>query len=240
MITLDQIFRDLTYGELSQTAIGAFSPEEYESGPDPRHWAKLTSFVNLGLLALYKRFFLSSKEIYIQQYEQIATYVLDSKYAQSNVASAEPIKFIMDSADNPFQDDILKIEEVYDEEGNKLFLNDSTEDLSIMTPNFKSIQVPYPNEFNTIAVQYRAAHPRIVYSPALDPTATEIMLPLSLYDPLLQFVAYKVMQNTGVEGEASAMSYYQLFDSGCKLVEELGLEVQGEPGDWRFDDKGWV
>ena len=240
MITLDQIFRDLSYGELAQTAIGAFNPEEYESAPDPRHYAKLTSFVNQGLLALYKRFFLSSKEIYIQQYEQIATYVLDSKYAQSNVASAEPIKFIMDSVANPFQDDILKIEECYDEEGNKLFLNDVTEDLSIMTPNFKSIQIPYPNEFNTVAVQYRAAHPRIVYSTALDPTAEEIMLPLSLYEPLLNFVAYKVMMNTGVDGEAAAINYYQMFDQGCKLVEELGLEVQGEPGIWRFDDMGWV
>lgn len=240
MITLQQIFDDLTYGYLAQTSLGDFDADEYESSPDPRNYAQLTSYVNQGLLELYKRFFLSSKEIDIQQYEQITSYILDSKYAVSNVASVEPVKWIEDSSDYPFQDDILKIEEVYDEEGNKLPLNKDDDEDSVFTPNYKTIQISEPNANNMVSVQYRAAHPRIEYAVDFDPETEEIMLPLSLYDALLQYVAFKVFQNTGLGGEAKSSSFYQMFEKSCMQVEEYGLEVQTDTtADARFVERGW-
>lgn len=239
MMLLD-LMKDLTYGELAQFKIGEFIPGEFESAPDPTRYEQLISAVNLGLKEIYKRFFLSSKEIYIQQYEQISTYILSSAYAQSNVASTEDPKYIMDTAALPFEDDILKIEEVYDEEGNKLPLNDITEDLSVFTPNYRSIQVPYPDNENTMSVQYRASHPRIVYTADIDPATVEILLPNSLHEALLYYVASRFAASLGHDQGNEGQQYYQKFIASCKMVEELGLEVQGEPGDWRFDARGWV
>lgn len=239
MITLQQVFDDLTYGYLSNTSVAEIEPDEFESEPDPRNYAQLTSYVNQGMLELYKRFFLSSKEIDIQQYEQITTYLLDSKYAQSNVASLEPVKFIMDSLDDPFQDDILKIEEVYDEDGNRLPLNKQDEELSIFTPNYKSIQIHSPNENNMVSVQYRASHPWIEYDIIMDPEVIELMLPLSLYDALLQYVAYKHLIKTGLDSSQAAQ-YYSMFEASCKVVEDHGLEVQTDTtSDAKFVTRGW-
>lgn len=238
MTTLLDIFTDLTYGELQGTHLGNLIPEDNESEPDPKSYAQIMSHINLGLREIYKRFLLSSKEIYIQQYEQIETYVLDSKYADSNTASLEPIKYIMDSVTNPFQDDILKIEQVYNEVGELLFLNDFTEELSIFTPSYRSLQIPWPNEFNTVAVQYRAAHPKLLYIRGTDPETVDVAVPESLYEALLLYVAYRALPNSDGGVEKAAMK--QLFEASCSQIERLGLKIQGEPGDWRFDVKGWV
>lgn len=239
-MTLLDLLKDLSYGEFAQFKIGNLIPGEKESEVDPTRYEQCMSHINLGLKEIYKRFFLSSREIYIQQYEEIATYVLSSKYAQTNIASAEPIKYIMDTVDAPFKDDVLKIEEVYDEAGNKLPMNDITEELSVFTPNYRSIQVPYPNNETTMAVQYRACHPRLEYTAGMDPEDIEIMLPNSLHEALLLYVAHRYTSSISGDQGAEGIDYYQKFERSCEMVRNEGLEVQGEPGDWRFDQAGWV
>jgi len=239
MILLD-FLKDLTYGEFAQLKIGELIAGEFESQPDPSKYEQLMSHVNLGLTEIYKRFFLSSKEIYIELHEEISEYVIAYKYAQTS-GSAEDPQYIMDTAANPFRDDLLKIEEVYDEIGVKLPMNDTSEDLSIFTPTYRSIQVPYPNDGITYAVQYRADHPRLVWSIAIDPSTVEIEVPHSLHEALLNYVASRGFTSLGGEaGTTEGLSYYSKFENSCQKVHDLGLEVQAEPGTWRFDDNGWV
>lgn len=236
MILLD-ILKDLTYGELAGLAIGNLVMEEFDNEPDPHQYERIVSYINLGLTEIYKRFFLRSREIDIQQYEQLNTYKLHSDFAQSNVASLEPIKYIVDTADDPFQDDILKVEEVYDEEGTKLSLNDITDEYSVYTPAYNIIQIPYPSDTATCSVQYRANHPKIPVALTTDPATVEVEIPNSLYIALLQYVGYRANLLSNPE---RSVDYWQQFEKSCAHVDRLGLEVQGEPGDWRFDDHGWV
>jgi hypothetical protein len=240
---LHDLLTDLTYGELSNLELGNFIAGEPESEPDPTRYAQLISHINLGLKQLYKEFFLRSEEHYIQLHEEISTYKLSSEYAQTNTASAIPIadRYIMDTADNPFYDNVLKIEEVYDEEGNKIPLNDITEELSVYTPTYRTIQVPYPDDESTISVQFRASHPKIVYTgAAFDPADIEIELPNSLHEALLFYVAAKQYYALGGERTIEGDNYFQRYMNSVKIVKDEGLEVQGEPGDWRFDQHGWV
>lgn len=236
-MNLHDILKDLTYGELQGLKIGNLLAGEAESEPDPHQYEQIVSYINLGMTEIYKRFFLRSVEIYVQEHEEISTYLLHSNFAQSNIASVEDPKYIMDTADNPFQDDILKIEEVYDEEGNRYALNDTSDELSIYTPTFRSIQVPYPDDEVTIAVQYRANHPRIVVDVSTEAADIEVAIPNSLYEALLYFVGSRAHKATNAEKSAD---YWQMFKRSVTDVERLGLEVQGEPGDWRFDEHGWV
>jgi hypothetical protein len=236
-MTLLELLTDLSYGEFSQLKTGNLIPGEFESEPDPSAYAQFMSHVNLGLNALYKRFFLASKEIYIQQYEEIEEYILHSRFAESNTASAEPIKYIQDSVTHPFEDDLLKIEQVYDEGGNPLFMNDKTEELSIFTPTYRSIQVPWPNEFNIIAVQYRADHPRLLYTQGMDPSLIEVMVPNALQEALLFYIANRGLGSVGTE---DGQSYFMKYENSCKSVEKFGLQVHGETGPWRFDWNGWA
>jgi hypothetical protein len=240
---LIDILKDLTYGELAALNIGNLIPDESENQPDPHQYEMIVGFINLGLKEIYKRFFLKSNEIYIQQHQEISEYVLHSAFAQSNVSSTENPKYIMDTAAKPFEDDILKIEEVYDEAGNKLPLNDTSADAElsqiIFTPTFRTIQISDPSDTKTVAVQYRACHPKVKVpiTVTTDPTTVEIELPNSLQEALLYYVGARAWRATDVE---KSMAYWQLFKTSCVDVQRLGLEVQGEPGDWRFDDRGWV
>jgi len=242
-ITLMQLFKDLTYGELAQLSVGNLIPSDLESEPDPKDYDRILTHINLGMKELYKRFFLLSREIYIQQYEEIEVYELHSRFNQTNVASLEPIKYILDTPQNPFLDDVLKIEEVYDEGGNKLPMNDITEELSIYTPSFRSVQYPYPKNENIFAVQYRASAPRIEYVRGMNPEEIELDLPNSLHEALIYYIAHRVHAGMGQgirDNNQESGAYYQKFEASCKIVELHGLEVQGEPGDWRFDRHGWV
>jgi len=240
---LIDLFTDVTYGELSNLFLGGFVAGEPESEPDPTRYAQLIAATNMGLTQLYKEFFLRSEEHYIALSAEKSTYKIHSDYAQTNTASPILIadRYIMDTLDAPFSDNLLKIEEVYDEEGVKIPLNDVTEDLSVFTPAFNTIQVPYPEDGMTISVQFRATHPRIVYTGiAFDPATVEIELPNSLKEALQFYIASRIMRPLGGERSVEADNFYQLFKDSVRVAKDEGLEVQGEPGDWRFDQNGWV
>lgn len=235
-----QLMKDLTYGELAQLEIGKLIPGEFQSEPDPTKYEQLLTHINLALNEIYMRFFLSSKEIDIQQHAEITHYLLHSDFAESNTASLEDPKYIIDTAETPFQDDILKIEEVYDEEGLKLPLNDTTEDTSLYTPNFRTVQHPYPDDANMFSVQYRASHPVIVYTgQAFDPSVVEIDLPNSLHAACLYYVASRAFASLGGDQGTEGNDYYQRFEAACDRVSTEGLEVQTEHEDFRFDENGW-
>jgi hypothetical protein len=239
MMLLD-LFKDLTYGELSQLKVGNLIPGEHESEVDPTRYAQVLTWVNLGLTAIYTRFLLSRKEIVIQQYEAIPTYILLSDFAISNVASSEDPKYIVDTALDPFQDDVLHIEEVYDEEDEKLFLNDVTEETSLFTPDYRSIKVPDPDDAVTMTVHYRAAHPLIEYVYGMDPSIIEIMLPIALHEAFLNYIGSRAYAALGGDQGVEGNDYYQKFENSCNNIERFGLEIQPEPGSWRFDARGWV
>jgi len=240
-MTLKDIFKDLSFGELQGLAIGNLIPEDNESEPDPKSYNQIMSHINRALTKIYSRFLLSSKETYIEQSESIAEYMLDARYAQSKTGSPIDItdRYIADSTAHPFEDDVLKIEQCFDEEGGLLFLNDPTEEFSLYTPSFRSIQMPYPNEFNTVAVQYRAAHPRLSYTPDEDAEDILVAVPESLYEALLYYTAYRASPQPigGVDG---AQTFLGLYEQACQAVERQGLYVQSETTNWRFDAKGWV
>jgi len=239
-MTLIDLLKDLTYGELAQLKIGELIPGEHQSEPDPTRYEQLISHVNLGLKEIYKRFFLLSREIYIELHEEIAIYMLDSRFAVTNTASIEDPKYIIDTVAAPFVDDVLKIEEVYDEAGNKLPMNDVTEPLSVYTPSYRTIQVPFPNDNITYSVQYRATHPKLIYTLDIDPSTVDIALPNSLHEALLYYVASRAFSSLDGDGGILGNQYFTRFENSVNNVDNLGLEVQAEPGDWRFDNHGWV
>ena len=240
MITLHDILTDLTYGEFTHLNIGNFLSEEHESEPDPKSYARFASNINLGLTAIYSEFLLAAEELYLQQYEGIGTYTLSYKYAASNAASAEPIKYIMDTVGNPFKDNLLKIEEAYDEAGNLLFLNNPEEPLSLFTPTYRSIQIPWPNEFNMMAIQYRAKHPTIVFTALDDPKDIEIAIPHPLREALLFYVASRQFSSLHNENGQEGNDFYQKYQAKITDVRRQGLYIQTEPSNWRFAANGWV
>jgi len=235
-MTLDQIFDQLTYGELASLAIGGVN----ESKILVKDYPNVISHINLGLTELYKRFTIKTEEVIIQQYEQIETYYLDSKYAESNDESVEPIKYIMDSVFEPFTDNVLKIQEVYDEAGELLFKNDSEQHWSIYTPTYNSIQLPYPINDNNLSVIFKANHAKI--SPTItDPTVVELELPISHLEALLFYVASRIYSGMGTaESIQESSNYLMKFEESCKKLDSLGLTIRDETTNIKLHTRGFA
>jgi hypothetical protein len=243
MITLHDVLTNLSYGEFSQLKLGNFLPDNSDAQPDPKAYNQLASHLNLGLQAIYSRFPLMYKEIYIQQSEEIAEYVLSYRYAQTNLDSDIPIeqRYIIDSSFHPFIYPVLHIEEVYDELGNLLSLNDPEDDLSIRTPSYRSLQVPWPNDFNQLAVQYKAGHPRVSFDSTTDLEGVEIEIPEALLEALQYYMASRVFNGlSNTDASNTANDYYMKYTNKINFVNEQGLYIQGEATNSKFDKRGYV
>lgn len=245
---LSDVFDQLTYGELSQLEMG----QSDEEGITVNEHKRIIPHINLALTELHKRFLIREEEVTIRCWDHIETYILDSKYAASNKKSKEKYKYIHDSVYEPFLDNILKIERVFNEDGQELYLNEtdpyiirtvdqreSRRAWSVHTPNFKTVQIPYPLHTNAMLVEYRANHEKIEVE-GLDPTKTEIKIPAHLLEPFLLYVAARVYSNLGGASAEEGMAYMAKFEASCKKIEELNLVNKEHTVNQKLEVAGWV
>jgi len=256
---LSEIFDQLTYGELTQLSAGGVHTE----GILEQDYPKVISQINLGLTELHKRFDIKRSEVTVQQHDHIQLYFLNSKFAETNKPervddpddpnNLKPVVpgiseyYIIDSPAYPFQDDVLRIERIFNELGEELYLNQdspytqhSNKYWSVHTPTYNSIQVPYPDNENQMIVTYRANHPRIPLV-GTDPKTTEVDLPSSLLECLLLYIAARYNVNRGTELSLSEGQLFMTkFEMSCKKIEELNLMNSNDSFNTRFEMNGWV
>lgn len=246
---LKEVFDQLTYGELSQLAIGgrdagAIAPQNYN---------RLVAHINLGLTALYKRFQLKEGSIIVELQSNRLVYPLHSKYAVSSRSSRESIRYIKDSTAAPFKDDLLKIKRVVGTTGVEFPLNDLGDPYTMLTPTSTTLTVPQAiaaptaeleEQLRTATLQiaYQANHPMIVTDDGdLDLELVEIELPYTHLEPLLLFVASRVHTPAGMTNEANmGNTYYQRYELACQEIETKNLTVDQGSQEDRASRNGWV
>ena len=244
-MNLKEVFDQLTYGELSQLAIGGG-----ELGAiTPANYARVVSHLNLGLTALYKRFLLKEGELTVELVADRTEYPITIKYAESNRASRELVKFIKDTG-NPFKGDLHKIERVYVDSGYELSINDLMDQWGLWMPTMTTLKVPLtvvnqdpdlPDELKTekLRVVYRANHPSIDPED-LEPEDVELELPDSHLQPLLLFVASRAHMPAGMQGEFNAgNNYFQQYELACKQLEDMGYQLSQQAQVDKITRGGW-
>lgn len=246
---LQEVFDQLTHGELSQLSIGGNEAGVISSA----NYNRLVPHVNLGLTALYKRFPLKENRLILELQSGRTTYPINSKYAVSSRTSREAVRYIKDTTATAFKDDIHKIERVYTDKGYEFGLNDEADSLGMFTPSAAVLRVPadvaaqvisLPDELKSprIELVYRANHPLIVADGAdLEPESIELELPYSHLEPLLFYIASRVHTPTGMTNETNmGNTYYAKYEASCQQLETTNLRVdQGGQSD-RLHRNGWV
>lgn len=240
---LSEIFNALTYGELSQVNIGGIEANGISAG----NQGQILTHVNLGLTELHKRFLLKEGRITLLRQAGVTTYVLNKKYAVSNRESWEPVKYILDSMDRPFQDDLLKVERVYDVAGNELVLNGSDlsanpDHVNVRTTSYNTLVIPEHLAGETVSIVYRANHPQIIREDnSFDPTEIEVDLPYSHLEPLLYYVASRVLNPIGAGGQFhEGNNYAAKFEQACMQLEMGGYRLDVGETNHRLVRNGWV
>lgn len=233
---IKRIIEHLEAGVLSKVNLGG----NIEVGITPYNYPTIISAIELGLIELAQTFNLRQREVIIKQEDHIKVYELDIKYAVTNTQSTEPYKYIKDSVDNPFTGDILRIEEVYDELGNKFSLNDDSDPDSLYTPSVMSIQVSKPNAENSLSVIYSAGvtELRKTGPNLLD---QEVYLPSALLQPMLMFVAAQVtLGKDSLEAKNESMVYERRYREAVALAMNFGAKVADGTTNMNVERNRWA
>lgn len=247
---LYDIFKSLTYGELSNLAIGNVSAGEISDV----NYVPIMNHINMGLTALYTRFKLKENSFVLALQDTQVTYSLLSQYAVSNTKSKELVRYIEDSTFAPFKDDILKIYKVLTPAGIPVSLNMGYHPYTCTTPTANILRVPpvlvdgstdlpeYLRNVNKLTVMYQANH--VMLDPdmgSFDPTKIEMELPQSHLQALLYFVASRVNNPIGLGQEFNAGNTYAAkYERECQLLEAKGMEIDEDTSSTKFSSRGFV
>ena len=180
--------------------------------------------LNLELTQLYSRYPVLEKDVAFRRFPEISIYHLTRRYCRSNDESNELYKYILDTKDNPFLGDILKIENAYTESGQHIVLNDNNNPRAWFTPSFDTIQIPNTTDINTrIAIIGYKAKPEHI-----DPNTTDfekdIYIPSYLEEPMIYGITMRVAERlptqTGMQVVQMAQAKYKEL---CDNVDTLNL-----------------
>lgn len=247
---LSEIFSQLTSGELSQLAIGGAKTGKIAEAD----YHKVLNNVNLALVDLHSRFTIRKGRLVLALQPGKGSYELDSKFAVSNQRSRETLRYIEDT-DEPFKDDVIKVEQVLTDTGHELALNVGGNAHSITTPSSTIIRLPkvmtgaglfgdVPDQLKTskLEVLYRATHPMIVKPVGyFDPTRVEVDLPRVFLQALLLFVASRVHTPVGMGQEHySGSIYQQKYEQECTRLLMANVEIDDKQENTRAERNGWI
>lgn len=180
--------------------------------------------LNLELTQLYSRYPVLEKEVAFRRFPEISMYHLIRRYCRSNDESKELYKYILDTHDNPFLGDVLKIENAYTESGQHIVLNDNNNPRAWFTPSFDTIQIPNTTDIDTrIAIIGYKAKPEHI-----DPNTTDfekdIYIPSYLEEPMIYGITMRVAERlptqTGMQVVQMAQAKYKEL---CDNVDTLNL-----------------
>lgn len=179
----------------------------------------IVSFLNLGMLELYKRFPLNTEEHIITLQEGVTLYDLPTDFMYALGAYQE------------VEEGSLKL---YAD----LPINDEDEPQSIFFPNHKQVQVAESVAGDFVAIIYVTKPPK--YSAG--DMEIDVDIPDALIEPLLHYIGYKA--HLGVRGDVQGENnaHYLRFDRSCEKARELGVCLTADS--WRMtnriSDRGFV
>lgn len=212
---LGDLFANLSYGSLSNLAIGGEG-----SGVIPaQHEPRLVSLTNQALKLLSGKFLMCEKEVIIRAIEGRAIYPLEYEFAESNTAATGD-KFIVDTVEQPFMEDVVTVLEIYDELNQEMAINDASDPWSLFTPSTTTLQIPFQNNGDFYYVLYQALHPKLVTGDLTQ----ELKVPPALQPALQAHVGYQIFSGmNGPEHAQKAGELITLFDTLCAETEAKNL-----------------
>lgn len=229
---VEDLFSRLSYGELSNLSIGNEGRGSIREEDIP----KVTAHVNDGLLRIYSRFVLSTKQLLVEQVRHITNYHLIPKFAESSGSDVE-WPYIKDLPDEKFEGDLIRILEVKDDRGT-LPLNDTGNPHSLFTPYPQVLQVPEPRAGKPLSIEYQARHITLNN----DDLEQEILIPFVLEGALQSFVAYKIFSHmNGQDNQVKSQEHLNTYDGICTDVEARDLvNATTATSHYKLEERGFV
>lgn len=231
---LSTIFEALTFGELKQLSIGGAE----EDGIYPTHSKEVLGHLNLAMLNLYSRFPLNEKILQVRTQEDKYNYLLTSAFAESQNVEG----YIIDTVDEPFTDDILRINSAFAEDESELTINDENAEKPLFIPSFNSIKIPNAVADENYFIIYRVKPATIVIPDGSNPSDVDVPLPETLLEALLTYVSARAQNARGGDkGKQEGLIAMQQYEQMCKDIELRNvLNNSHSNGNRKHELNGWA
>ena len=203
---ISDVITDAKYGELQQLAI--------KNDDDA-----VISFINLGLLELYKRFNLRTEEAIITLDSNTTIYTLDPALPNIDMLSDCDLMYIINA---------------YNEAGELIEINNEDDDLSILTPTYNTVQIPNPADGTYISIFYAAGPTRVT------DLSDTLKLPPALYEALLHYVGYRGHGSVDGNINTENNTHYMRFEKSCDTAKDFGLVTADDMRLRPVADKGFL
>lgn len=230
---VSDLLRDLALGELSNLALSETGSVATERIP------QIVLYANEALYRIYTRFCLKEQDLVLALHGHIPYYHFLPRFTYSRHEEyGEKFPYIMDTAADPFMEDVVKVLTVYDSYGQRLPVNDAELPNSVFTPQPNMLFIPNPSRANRLVVTYQAAHPKLSHEALED----EIELPAHLISSLKAYIAFMHYNNLNTqEGQAIASGHLAKYESECTEVLNQDLvSTSVITTNTRFEKRGFV
>ena len=176
------------------------------------------SYINLGILELYKRFPIETKEEMITLVEGVDIYTMPDDYMYIVAA----------------YDEVPEASSTY---VHSLPINEEDNILSVNTVTYNKVQVPLTTEGAYISIIY-VAYPPMYSNADLD---TEVAVPRAMLEPLLAYIGYKAKSSLDNMPQSENNVFYRQWEMACDKVDRLGVFSRDDMGmTERVTDRGFI
>lgn len=229
--------RNLSYMELSDLAQAG---EGNGTISEPLR-KRVISMTNNGLLELFTKFAILNKELILHTQAGLNRYFLRIEHAVTD-PTVGPIKYIIDTMDDPFVGDLIRLDSIRDSTDRPIWTNMpdqlDCDNLFKMTA-FDTLYVQNPAQ--VLKLYYRAKHPEL--SIDADPSEVDINLPPLYEQALRSYVGWKVY--SGQKGQDSQLKAQQLemvYNSQLNNLTDVNITNEFTPDDFneKFASRGFV
>jgi hypothetical protein len=181
------------YGELSSVSIKDNTPA-------------IVSFINLGLIELYKEFALNRSEVVITLEEGKTIYDMPSDYMYYTIAFEK----------------VKKGNELVNQD---VAVNDEQSVNGIFFPSFNKVQIPKIIDLTTAEERTEITIVYVTKPPTytIDTIKEEIALPEVLIDCLLHYLGYKGHLGVKSDDRSENNSHFKRFERSISKAKEKGL-----------------
>lgn len=232
-MNIGELFSNLTYGELSTSSIGGKS----RGGIADKDRPEMMNHVNFALTRLYTDLPLKTKALTLLIDGVTSIYFLQSRHLVSGHANTS--RYLSDSRDDPFTDDIILVSEIKGVDGNVLYRNSGPGNEGVVySPTQLTVQYPSGKLGDHLDILYQARHPKLP-----DDTSNDYVLELpEAYIPCLgSAIAARALTNNSSKGAIGKDYYesrYREYLQGLKLVGATPTSDIDFTGG--FEENGWI
>ena len=180
------------------------------------------SFINLGVLELYKRFELWDAEALITMVAGKSLYLLDGTDTDVTI----------DLSDKQ----LLIVEEAWDPDGERMTINDTEDSYGVATPKYNQIEIG-PDAIvdgQQISIIFRAAPIDLLHE------RQTIDLAPQFHEALFHYVGYRGHGSVKGDLKSENNTHYMRFEKSCDEVDMQGLGSRDDMESYKFEKRGFV